>query len=82
MECVSTVEILSAIGPAWRRRVADGLETHLWIVGPIGELPTEPAGVVDPARLVDTFAGDPFLLAGAETVIAAHITGDAVWLPL
>ena len=44
----------------------------------MGELPIEPAGVVDPARLVDAFTGDPFLLAGEHTVIAAQIAGDSV----
>jgi AcrR family transcriptional regulator len=71
VDCLGSAELLRRLAPAWHKRLADELETRLWVVGEGGgDLPIPPAGHVAP----DTVGGG-LTLALSSTLIVAAVVG-------
>jgi sugar-specific transcriptional regulator TrmB len=71
--CIAPQALLQALGPAWRRREADGRTTVLWAVD---EGPGSVSGIVANTLLAQLLGSPLFLLITGEAAIAARITGE------
>ena len=74
--CIGPATLLSAVGPAWRRRKVAGWTTALWPVGDeTPPLALPPAGMIATAAIEEVFGTVAFLLV-ATTAIVARVGPD------
>jgi sugar-specific transcriptional regulator TrmB len=81
--CLALPQLLSTLLPIWRKRLADGAETHLWTVGSISsDFPVAIAGAV-PEQLVLDYFGDAAVILVEQAHVAMGVgRGDeltGVW---
>jgi len=91
VSCVATGAVLSSINPIWRKRLADGAVTHLWVIGTSPQdLAMAPSGSVENATVAKYFSTNPVLLLTPDAAIVGvgtqgeelegHWSSDPVWI--
>lgn len=76
---LSPEDLITALGPAWRRRSAENMPSEVWVVGRGGgeetaaKLPVVVAGLVDPGRINEFFGSEAFVLLASDVAIVARV---------
>lgn len=72
--CVGPPDLIAELSPGWRRRSVDQRASSLWLLGDDpGDLPTEPAGTIDPDRIAEFFDSPVFFLVAGDVAIFTRI---------
>jgi sugar-specific transcriptional regulator TrmB len=90
LRCVASIAMARDLSPAWRRRLADGRTSTLWLIqsnqpgsdeAEAGHersvLPIEAAGTVPAERAARFFDAEAFVLEAGDTVIIARTDGES-----
>ena len=73
VSCIASTPVLEALTPIWRKRLADGTDTELWVLGDEQPgLPVPLTGRIERDRISLYFHGDPVLLIAGDSVIAGR----------
>jgi len=78
---VGPEDLVTALGPAWRRRSAENMPSVVWVVGggeeTAANLPVAVAGLVDPGRINEYFGSGVFVLLASDVAMVARVgNGD------
>ena len=77
LTCIATSELISQLGPAWRRRAGEEKSTAVWLLGPDpGGLAVEPEGSVNESECDKMFGSPVFVLVTADRAIVARVEKD------
>ena len=73
-------DLVTALGPAWRRRSGENMPSVVWVVGEEtgADLPVAVAGFVDPGRINEFFGSGVFVLLASEVAIVARVENGEV----
>ncbi len=68
-------DLVTALGPAWRRRSAENMPSVVWVVGEemAPNLPVAVAGLVDPGRINEFFGSGVFVLLASDVAMVARV---------
>ena len=67
-------DLVTALGPAWRRRSAENMPSVVWVVGEeTADLPVAVAGFVDPGRINEFFGSGVFVLLASDVAMVARV---------
>jgi len=89
--CVGTSPVLCGLNPIWRKREADGVDTHLWVIGLVDQDLAGPvSGTIDALAATGYFGSNPALLVTPDAVIIGceveegelrgYWSSDPVWI--
>jgi len=79
VSCVAPAKLLSVLLPIWRKRLADGAETHLWIAGEDpGSFTVDIVGTVTEEPIIEYFGGPTTLISAADCASLSVVQGDVL----
>jgi len=79
VSCVAPARLLSVLLPIWRKRLADGAKTHLWIAGEgSGSFPVDIVGTVTEEPIIEYFGGPATLISAADCASLSVMQGDVL----